>query len=47
MRRLCNNDIRILQLAEHAPPLDPTALTDLEKPLALVRDRPFGGKPLS
>ncbi|MGF0177213.1 LysM peptidoglycan-binding domain-containing protein [Streptomyces sp. Marseille-Q5077] len=38
--------IRFLQLVEHALPLGPTGLPDLEKALGLVRGRPFGGKPL-
>ncbi|MFF3137592.1 LysM peptidoglycan-binding domain-containing protein [Streptomyces mirabilis] len=37
---------RFLQLAERALPLGPSGLTDLEKALALVRGRPFGGRPL-
>ncbi|MGW3681239.1 LysM peptidoglycan-binding domain-containing protein [Streptomyces prasinus] len=37
---------RFLQLAERALPLGPSGLTDLEKALALVRGKPFGGKPL-
>ncbi|MFK0113147.1 hypothetical protein [Streptomyces sp. NPDC091217] len=37
---------RFLQLVERALPMGPTGLTDLEKALALVRGRPFGGKPL-
>jgi hypothetical protein len=37
---------RFLQLVEHALPLGPTGLPDLEKALGLVRGRPFGGKPL-
>ncbi|WP_369275991.1 hypothetical protein AB5J55_44190 [Streptomyces sp. R11] len=38
--------IRFLQLVEHALPLGPTGLPDLEKALGLVRGRPFGGRPL-
>ncbi|MCZ4603520.1 LysM peptidoglycan-binding domain-containing protein [Streptomyces sp. Lzd4kr] len=37
---------RFLQLVEHALPMGPTSLTDLEKALSLVRGKPFGGKPL-
>ncbi|MFD4955315.1 LysM peptidoglycan-binding domain-containing protein [Streptomyces sp. NPDC058451] len=37
---------RFLQLVEHALPLGPSALTDLEKALTLVRGKPFGGTPL-
>ncbi|MBO4260740.1 hypothetical protein GRC12_44035, partial [Streptomyces griseorubiginosus] len=37
---------RFLQLAEHALPLGPAGLTDLEKALTLVRGTPFGGRPL-
>lgn len=37
---------RFLQLVEHALPLGPTGLPDLEKALSLVRGKPFGGKPL-
>ncbi|MFC8094620.1 hypothetical protein [Streptomyces sp. NPDC057301] len=37
---------RFLQLVEHALPLGPSGLPDLEKALGLVRGRPFGGKPL-
>ncbi|MFE2470124.1 hypothetical protein [Streptomyces mirabilis] len=36
-----------LQLAERALPLGPAGLPDLERALALVRGRPFGGRPLS
>ncbi|MEU6371231.1 bacterial transcriptional activator domain-containing protein [Streptomyces sp. NPDC046931] len=37
---------RFLQLAESALPLGPSGLTHLEKALALVRGKPFGGRPL-
>ncbi|MGC2997172.1 hypothetical protein ACPF8X_01875 [Streptomyces sp. G35A] len=37
---------RFLHLAEHALPLGPAGLPDLEKALTLVRGKPFGGKPL-
>ncbi|WP_306192059.1 LysM peptidoglycan-binding domain-containing protein [Streptomyces sp. MK5] len=37
---------RFLQLVEHALPLGPSGLTNLEKALALVRGKPFGGRPL-
>jgi hypothetical protein len=37
---------RFLQLAERALPLGPSGLPDLERALALVRGRPFGGRPL-
>ncbi|MET7897027.1 hypothetical protein [Streptomyces mirabilis] len=37
---------RFLQLAERALPLGPAGLLDLERALALVRGRPFGGRPL-
>ncbi|MFD7054282.1 hypothetical protein ACFWBS_38650 [Streptomyces mirabilis] len=37
---------RFLQLAERALPLGPACLPDLERALALVRGRPFGGRPL-
>ncbi|MFI6358619.1 bacterial transcriptional activator domain-containing protein [Streptomyces sp. NPDC050743] len=37
---------RFLQLAEHALPLGPAGLTDLEQALTRVRGKPFGGRPL-
>ncbi|MFD7055951.1 hypothetical protein ACFWBS_43820 [Streptomyces mirabilis] len=37
---------RFLQLAERALPLGPASLPDLERALALVQGRPFGGRPL-
>jgi hypothetical protein len=37
---------RILQLVERTLPLGPSDLTDLEKALALVRGKPFDGRPL-
>ncbi|WP_043687581.1 LysM peptidoglycan-binding domain-containing protein [Streptomyces xylophagus] len=37
---------RFLQLAERALPRGPSGLPDLERALALVRGRPFGGRPL-
>ncbi|POX48164.1 hypothetical protein C3489_27775 [Streptomyces sp. Ru71] len=37
---------RFLQLVEHALPLGPAGLPDLEKALSLVRGKPFGGRPL-
>lgn len=37
---------RFLQLAERALLLGPAGLPDLERALALVRGRPFGGRPL-
>ncbi|MFF8847617.1 hypothetical protein ACF08N_33740 [Streptomyces sp. NPDC015127] len=37
---------RFLQFVERALPLGPSGLPELEKALALVRGRPFGGKPL-
>ncbi|MFF7130506.1 hypothetical protein [Streptomyces sp. NPDC008240] len=37
---------RFRQLAEHALPLGPAGLSDLEKALTLVRGKPFGGRPL-
>ncbi|MFD8725472.1 hypothetical protein ACFV2H_47930 [Streptomyces sp. NPDC059629] len=43
---VCCDWTRFMQLVERALPLGPSGLTDLEKALALVRGRPFGGKPL-
>ncbi|MGW4608957.1 LysM peptidoglycan-binding domain-containing protein [Streptomyces sp. NPDC004532] len=37
---------RFLQLVEHALPLGPSGLNDLENALTLVRGKPFGGRPL-
>ncbi|WP_019076024.1 LysM peptidoglycan-binding domain-containing protein [Streptomyces hokutonensis] len=37
---------RFLHLAERALPLGPSGLPDLERALALVQGRPFGGRPL-
>ncbi|MFE4582918.1 hypothetical protein [Streptomyces chartreusis] len=37
---------RFLRLVEHALPMGPTGLPDLETALGLVRGKPFGGKPL-
>lgn len=37
---------RFLHLVEHAVPLGPAGLPDLEKALTLVQGKPFGGKPL-
>ncbi|MFE5082900.1 hypothetical protein [Streptomyces mirabilis] len=37
---------RFLQLAERALPQGPVGLPELERALALVRGRPFGGRPL-
>ncbi|MGW3956458.1 LysM peptidoglycan-binding domain-containing protein [Streptomyces sp. NPDC004752] len=37
---------RFLQLVEHALPLGPSGLTDLEKALTLARGKPFGDTPL-
>ncbi|MCH5677313.1 LysM peptidoglycan-binding domain-containing protein [Streptomyces gilvus] len=37
---------RFLHLVEHALPQGPSGLTGLEKALALVRGKPFGGRPL-
>ncbi|KAB1141157.1 LysM peptidoglycan-binding domain-containing protein [Streptomyces luteolifulvus] len=36
---------RFLQLVEHALPLGPSGLPELEKALTLVRGKPFGGTP--
>ncbi len=43
---VCGDWTRFLQLAERALPLGPAGLPDLERALALVRGRPFGGRPL-
>ncbi|MFJ9380524.1 hypothetical protein [Streptomyces sp. NPDC101455] len=43
---VCCDWSRFLQLAERALPLGPPGLPDLERALALVRGRPFGGRPL-
>jgi two-component SAPR family response regulator len=37
---------QFLQLAEQALPLGPSGLPNLERALALVRGKPFGGQPL-
>ncbi|MBK6013544.1 LysM peptidoglycan-binding domain-containing protein [Streptomyces sp. MBT53] len=43
---VCCDWNRFLQLVERALPLGPSGLPDLERALALVQGRPFGGRPL-